>query len=50
MDRFQVDSSFHEKLYNRGPAHTTPEAGLASTGHVASFNGALAAEASLDPR
>jgi len=45
-----ISSSFHEKLYNRGPAHTTPGAGLASTGHVASFNSALAAEASLDPR
>jgi len=45
-----ISSSFHEKLYNRGPAHTTLVAGLASIGHVASFNSALAAEASLDPR
>jgi hypothetical protein len=45
-----LSSSFHEKLYNRGPAHTSPGAGLASTGHLVSFASALAAEASLDPR
>jgi hypothetical protein len=45
-----LNSSFHEKLYNRSPAHTTPAAGLASSGHVASLATALAAEASLDPR
>jgi hypothetical protein len=48
--RFALISSFHEKLYNRSPAHTTPAAGLASSGHVASLATALAAEASLDPR
>src|SRR5271157_4122681 len=45
-----LSSSFHGKLYNRGSAHTTPAAGLASTGHLASVAAAPAAEASLAVR
>ena len=46
----QIGSSFHEKLYNRGSAHTTPVAPAAPLRHRAFLASAPAAGAPLDAR
>ena len=48
--RIALDSSFHEKLYNRCSAHSTPVAPAAPLRHRAFLAAAPAAGASLDAR
>ena len=50
MSTLLIASSFHEKMHNRGAAHTTPVAPAAQPRHRASLAAVPAAGASPDAR